>query len=259
MNEWSVHRKRIVMGLVLLCLIILVGIPVLLYFHQAPLCIDGKQNGDETGVDCGGSCSLICPASALPLIAKGDPQVIPVSTSTYDVIAYIQNPNIDGKAVDAPYTLSVFDASSATPLKVINLKTFIPQNSSFAIFQGPFDFGSSTPSIATLEWGSISWTKDKTAIPELTVKNVLLSQTDKSPRLTATVFNNTLKTISNIEFVALIYDESGNIVHASRTVVDALDPSSSAPLVYTWPKAFTGTTTTIEIVPRIFPTAASIR
>lgn len=29
-----------------------------------PCCSDGKMNGDETGVDCGGSCTTKCPPAA---------------------------------------------------------------------------------------------------------------------------------------------------------------------------------------------------
>jgi len=32
------------------------------YSFTVTSCFDGSKNGDETGVDCGGSCSLVCPA-----------------------------------------------------------------------------------------------------------------------------------------------------------------------------------------------------
>ncbi|MBX4189639.1 hypothetical protein KW785_03565 [Candidatus Parcubacteria bacterium] len=259
MNEWSIKRKRIILGLVLLALIILLGIPFLLYFHQTPTCSDGKRNGDETGVDCGGSCQLLCPLEASPLIVKGDPQVLYVATSTFDIIAYMQNPNINGEVALAPYTINIYDDTSSGPLRTISGKTFIPKNSTFAIFQGPFDFGSSTPTRATFSWGNLIWKKNKSEVPELIVKDVLLTNADTKPRIDASVYNTTLQKVSNIELVALIFDENGTIVHASRTVVDTLGPNEVATLVYTWPSAFVGTTTAIEIVPRTFPDASLIK
>jgi hypothetical protein len=260
MNEWSIHRKRIIMGMVLLALLILVGIPLLLFFHKAPSCSNAKQDGDETGVDCGGSCQLICSNASLPIIFKGDTQVLSLATSTYDVIAYMQNPNITGQVALAPYTINIYDSNTAAPLQTIQGSTFIPPNSTFAIFQGPFTYGSTTPNHATFSWGKLIWKKNLTPTPGLTVKNAMLTNTLEKPRLDAILQNDTLKTVSNIELVALLFDENGTIIHASRTVVESLGPSESTPLVYTWPTAFMGATTTaIEIVPRIFPDASFIK
>ncbi len=235
------------------------GIPLFLSLYKHPTCTDGKWNGDETGVDCGGSCALICPAQALDMIMKGDPQVIPVATSTYDVVAYIQNPNISGEVIVAPYTITIYSALSAVPLKTITGDTYIPANGTFALFQGPFFFASDTPARASLRWGSLKWHKNVTPIPELRVSDVLLTKAHSEPRIDAMLHNDTLQPISNVELVALVFDENGTIVHASRTVVDKLEPNQSTPLVYTWPAPFVGTTTAIEIVPRIFPDARLIK
>ncbi len=36
-------------------------------FLKNPTCTDSIQNGDESGVDCGGSCSLICSSDRIPI------------------------------------------------------------------------------------------------------------------------------------------------------------------------------------------------
>jgi hypothetical protein len=259
MNEWSIHRKRVIMGLILLALVILLGIPVALYFHKAPSCSDGVQNGDETGVDCGGSCSLICPDDSLPMLFKGDPQVLPITSSTYDVVAYVQNPNATGEVTSAPYTITLYDASTSAPVSTIQGSTYIPPASTFALFSGPLFFATSTPTHATFTWGNLVYKKNINPVPQLTIENTTLLNASTSPRIEATVLNDTLQTVSNVELVALIFDENGTIVHASRTVLESLAPGESQPIVYTWPAPFVGTTTVVEIIPRIFPDASYIK
>jgi hypothetical protein len=254
MNAWSIKRKRIVLLVVVLILAILLGVPMFFFFHQAPSCTDGKQNGDETGVDCGGSCALLCPAESLPMLIKGDPQILKVASSSYDVVAYVQNPNISGEVLDAAYTFNLYGASSTVPLKVIQGTTFIPKNSTFAIFEGPISFIEETPVRATFAWASsLAWQKDLVTAPELSVKEINLTGANSLPRLEGQLENDSLNTVSNIELVSLIFDQNDNIIAASKTVVDSVDAGASAPIVFTWPTAFSSATTTIEILPRVFP------
>src|SRR5258706_15176144 len=93
MNSWSRNRKRIIFGILALGVVVLVGLPIYFLFYRAPTCSDLKMNGDETGVDCGGSCQLLCSTQSLPLLMKGDPRVLMVATSTYEVVALVENAN----------------------------------------------------------------------------------------------------------------------------------------------------------------------
>jgi hypothetical protein len=35
------------------------------FFVEIPTCSDVKQNGSETGIDCGGSCTQVCRVQAV--------------------------------------------------------------------------------------------------------------------------------------------------------------------------------------------------
>ncbi len=261
MNSWSINRKRFILALVIFILVVLVGGPVYLYFHKAPTCFDKKQNADETGVDCGGSCTLVCTTETLPLIMKGDPQVLRVATSTYEVVAYIQNPNVSAQVMLAPYTFKIYGSNSSVPLKTIQGQTFVPKNTSFGIFEGPFTLSGDAPTRATFDFndGALVWEKNLNTVPDLKISDSNLSNTNTEPRLEATLSNPTLKAVSNIELVALISDETGNIIGASKTFVDNLNPNESSPLIFTWPAPFVGKPTTFEIVPRLLPNRSYIR
>lgn len=255
MNEWSLHRKRIILGIVSSVLIVLIGVPLFFFFYKPASCTDGKQNGDETGIDCGGGCKLLCQADYLPILLKGDPQIIRVSTTTSAVIIEAENPNINGEIPRAGYTIKLYEASSTIPLKIIEGTTFVPKSSKFAIFIGPLTFGESTPYRVVFEWdqNTLVWNKNTNEVPLLTVENKALDTRTIEPRLTAELRNQSLQKVSNVELTALISDASGNIIGTSKTLVDSIDKGSSEPLIFTWPAPFEKTPTSVEVLIKILP------
>ena len=103
MNQWSRKRKRIILLIILFVLVVLVGVPLFFLFYRVPTCNDLKKDGNETGVDCGGSCQLLCTAESLPLILRGDPRVLKVADGVFEVVALVQNPNANGEIRRAGY------------------------------------------------------------------------------------------------------------------------------------------------------------
>ena len=56
-RRWAFWRRaQYIAGIVFVLLLIGTGI-YFAYFYEAANCFDGTQNGDERGVDCGGSCA----------------------------------------------------------------------------------------------------------------------------------------------------------------------------------------------------------
>ncbi len=262
MNQWSRNRKRIIFLIVLFGLIILIGLPIFFLFYRAPTCFDNKLNGDERGVDCGGSCQLLCKAESLPIILKGDPRVLTVATSTYEVVALLENPNSTAEIYKAGYTFKIYDARSAIPVKVIEGETYVPKGDTFAIFEGPFNLEEGIlPVRAVLEWDATSlvWQKDSRETPELRVFDITLSRLETNPRLDAVVENLSLENAANVDLTALISDREGNIIGASKTFIDTLPAGGQSSIVFTWPRPFLGEAIGIEIITRIFPDRTFIK
>ncbi len=261
MNQWSINRKRFILFLIILILIVLIGVPLFFFFYKAPTCFDKKQNADESGVDCGGSCTLVCTTETLPLIMKGDPRVLRVATSTYEVVAYIENPNVSAEVLNASYTFNIYSANSPVPLKTITGQTFVPKNSSFGIFEGPFIFSGDVPVRTTFSFadGALVWQKNLTSVPDLKIEDAVLTKTDTEPRLEANLITLSLKPVLNIELVVFIYDETGNTIGASKTFVDTLNSNEPESIIFTWPAPFVGNPATFEIIPRILPNKSYIK
>ncbi|KND48451.1 MAG: hypothetical protein AB200_01835 [Parcubacteria bacterium C7867-005] len=261
MNQWSIRRKRIILSIVLIFLIVVVGLPLYFFLHQKPTCFDQRRNGDESGVDCGGSCSLICPAESLPVISKGDPRLIRVSDKTFVTLINLENPNVYGMINRAEYTIKYFNASSSVPIKTILGKTFVPKSSTFAIFEGPYVFEDAIPTRATFAWSedTLVWQKDERVTPDLAIENITLSGATTSARLDARLLNKSLSAVSNIELVAVVSDPSGNVVTAGKTFVDSIDPGAFTPLVFVWNSGFVNPTNVAEIFLRILPDRSFIK
>lgn len=262
MNQWSRTRKRIILIIVFLTVAVLVGVPAYLIFYEKPSCSDNKMNGDETGVDCGGSCQRLCSAESLPLILKGDPRILTVAPNIYEAVAVIENPNASAEIYKAGYTLKLYDPTNPIPVKTIAGSTFVPKGMTFAIFEGPFTLEDGiTPTRATIEWdkSSLVWKKNETAYPDLSLDDTLLTATTTSPRLSGTMENLSLGRVSNIDLVALISDGSGNLFAASRTYIDTLEVGEKAQILFTWPRPFTKSAGSIEIIKRVFPDRSFIR
>ena len=61
MSKWSVKRKRRI--LIVIGILFLIGLALIfinIENKKVPTCFDGLQNGQETGVDCGGESSKVC-------------------------------------------------------------------------------------------------------------------------------------------------------------------------------------------------------
>ncbi|MBX4199268.1 hypothetical protein KW800_03315 [Candidatus Parcubacteria bacterium] len=262
MNPWSARRRALIFVLTFFVLIAAVGYPVYyFYFRSVPDCMNGKQDGDETGVDCGGGCQLICKPEVLPLITQGDARLLKIATSTYEAVVLVQNPNISGTVVRAPYTFTVYSGTSNTaPLKVIRGETYIARNSTFALFAGPFTLNDSGSVRVAFDWGALKWEKNKDVLPIVSVSNLnLITASTSAPRLEASLTNKSLVDTGDIEVIALLSDASGNIVGAGKTFIDSLQASVTAPVVFSWPSPFASEPTTIRVIPHILPDKSYIK
>ena len=262
MNSWSRRRKRFIFLIVFLAFLIVVGLPAYFLFYKAPTCFDGKLNGSETGVDCGGGCQLLCTAESLPLIVKGDPQILRVTESLFEVIALVENPNPTGEIYKAGFIFKLYDSKNTISIKTIEGETYVPKAATLAIFEGPFTLEDNiVPTRVTFEWKpeTLVWQQNNAIQPELLVKGTNLSREATNPRLDAVIENTSLRDLSNIDLVALISNETGTIFAASKTFIDTLPASGEVPVIFTWPRAFNERVSDIDVIVRLLPDGSFIR
>lgn len=237
-SDWASRRKSIYLWVIVLILSVVAFFIFWQFWYQTPTCFDGFKNGDETGVDCGGSCTLVCSASALSPVVKWDPRFFEIDQGVWNVLVYVENPNIDTVATYAPYTFTFYDANNQV-LATREGATILPKNKTVGIFEGGIKLGDKIPKRASFDFGKrMVWQKDENPNPDITISHSPLLRMDSTPRVEAKLVNNEIYDIKNIELVAAVFDGADNTIATSRTFVEELKKDGSAEVFFTWPKPF---------------------
>ena len=248
---WALKRQ---IFYILILILFIAGFAFLLIYpklNTAPSCFDNKQNGTETGIDCGGSCVRAClvQADQVSVLWARAFQVVP---GRYNAIAYLVNHNKNFAVQKVNYVFHFADKNNVYIGKREG-STVIPPGGNFAVFEPGVDIGHSIPVYVTFEFTQTPlWLQVPQAkIDQLKVlvSNIELADPDTLPRLSATVGNNSLFTIPNVGVVAILYDATGNAISASRTYLDKLNPLQTANVNFTWPEPLSGTVVAKEIIP----------
>ncbi len=236
MNPWSAHRKLMYISIAIIVLLVIVIIPTIFLLHKTPTCSDSVQNGDETGVDCGGSCQYLCSSEAVaPTVLWS--RAFKVVDGIYSAVAYIENQNINSETW-APYTFKLYDASNSL-IGSREGTTYIQKNKVIAVFEPNINTQGKIPARVAFEFSKkLDWNRNAGIPQNLVITQKVLSDEKNKPRIDATVENKSLQTAENIELVAIVYDNKENAIAASRTFVDSLPKDQSSHVAFTWPQPF---------------------
>ncbi len=237
MALWSTKRRFIYGGSTILVLAIIFTAVFFGLVYKTPTCFDGARNGDETGVDCGGSCVNLCINENLAPVVLWS-KTFNISGDVYSAVAYVENPNINSKNSSAQYEFKIYDSNNNLILTKEG-QTSIPKNKKFAIFETGLVIKNNKPRTVDFKFTSFEkWEKDLEKDLDIELSYGTLLSTTTSPRIVGTITNDSLKTVPQSELSVFILDGKENVVAASRTFVDNLTPRSSQDFVFTWPKAF---------------------
>ena len=219
--------------------------------NKAPTCMDSKQNGTETGVDCGGSCSKACffETDTVSIIWARSFLVVP---GRYNAVAYLENHNKNLAVNKIKYQFRFADKDNIYLGKREGM-TFVPPGRSFAIFERGIELGNSTPVYTTFQFTETpNWvTVDDSKINQvqILVSGVNLENETSNPHLSATLKNNSFFSIPDINVIAILYDEKNNAVSASSTYLDTMSGEEIKVVDFTWPLPFVDKIITKEILP----------
>ena len=250
MASWASKRRFLYIAGIIGFFILALSYPIFSFFYNPPSCIDGIQNQNETGIDCGGSCEAVCKSETVaPVILWS--QELEVKPGQYDAVAHIENPNIGAGISNIHYSFKLYDENGIL-IAEREGNTFINPNERATIFEGAINTGKRTPVRTFFEFTTQPrWTKVENKQPVLSVTNQVFTDDGIKPKLKAKLGNDLLDEITNITIVALIFDENDNVIAASKTGVDSLLPQSSKIISFIWPQTLKTDPTRIEIVPRV--------
>lgn len=251
LTTWALRRQIFYVAILVLFFSIFGLIIISPNFNKAPSCTDGEQNGDETGVDCGGSCVNACLAQMDP-VAVLWARVFKVVPGRYNAVAYLENHNKNAAINKINYRFRFADKNNVYIGKREG-STYVPPSGKFAVFEPGIDIGNSIPVYTTFEFTQIpQWalvSQEKINQLKVFVSNISLINEDTNPLLSAVIKNSSLFTIGEIDIVAILYDANHNAVSASRTYLEALAGEQSKDITFTWPEPLSGKIVVKEIIP----------
>jgi hypothetical protein len=255
--EWAKKRK-IVYAAISGSIIILAGIYVFRdVIFPTPTCFDTKQNGYESGVDCGGVCSLRCSQEVIPLSITWARALKTASTS-YDLVALVSNKNIDNAPRQILYTFIAYNAEGKEIAK-INGASIAPIDGDFPIVEQNVSLSEEPRTVSAVIHSNVPHFKvlENPISPTLRIVYPHY-EAGSIPRVYATITNTKRTLFRNLAVRVLLYDADGNVYAAGQTIVPTLDKEASREIVFTWDRAFPITPTKIRIFPILDPFLGSL-
>jgi hypothetical protein len=248
---WALKRQIFV----LLIILTVIGGGVFSYVYPrvtvAPTCFDLEMNGDEDGVDCGGSCVNFCTNQITnPTILWVRP--FAVTDSVHTAMAMIENRNSAGQ-ISLPYEFRLYDARGVFVARAQGT-AIIPPSGRYAIVETGIQTGKATVVSAQIEFGKTTtpWKRIDPNIEALRVStaNIAMEADGPIPRLFVTLGNNSpTVTLRNIATAAVLYDVNGNAIAGSKTFTSSLAPLETRDVVFTWPRPISVPVVRYEIIP----------
>ncbi len=252
--SWAARRRLIIFFILV---VFFGGLTFLRYkkdIFRAPTCTDLKQNGTETGIDCGGNmCTNLCTFEVkIPTVLWS--RSFAITDSVYNATAYIENKN-EAATKSIGYEFRLYDSSGVLVARREG-SALIPPLGRYAIVETGIAVGNTSVRRTTFEFSKTPalWEKIPESIARLRVNtsNIFFDDSGAIPRLNALLTNvSPTVTLNNTSVAAILYDADDNAISVSQTLVQILSPNASSPIFFTWPRSLGKSVIRHEIVPII--------
>ncbi len=249
--DWHTKR-RLMYALATLLTISAIGV----YFSRnalfpAPTCSDTKQNGFESGVDCGGTCALRCTQEVIPLSTKWS-RALFTGPSTYDLVAMVSNKNVNHAAKSLGYTFTAYDAQGAVIREVFGTTT-APVDGDFPIIIQNVRLDKKPASVSTLLFDGPHYTvQEKPTTPTIRTSDIRY-EAGSIPRVYAVITNTKRITVSHLRVRVLLFDADDNAYGAGETLIPFLDKEEAKNISFTWNMPFAFAPTKVRVYPIFDP------
>ncbi len=223
-----------------------------LFIRVAPTCTDGRQNQDETGIDCGGTCTKQCepPLNAKDIVAR-EVMFVPGERNSYDVLAKIHNPNDIAGASRFSYTFTLRDTAGSILAEQSGSSFILPQETKYL-----FEFHLSTqarPARATIEISQVVWERFQgyTERPRVTVVQQAYERIQSGPGFgaaTGLVINDSPYDFRSLLVKVVLRDTAGKPLAINSTEMLTMPSGGQRDFRLVWPAAFPGEVKEVEML-----------
>ncbi len=231
---WSTRRQLIYYAVGTVVLAVLLTVSYYAFLVETPTCFNGAQDGTERGVDCGGTCALICTQDAKAVTVLWS-RSFQTAGNLYTAAAYVQNNNLGAGAKGVSYSFQLYDENNLLIIEKRGV-TDLPPIPTIPIVEHNINVGNRTVMRTQFTFRSTPvWNKiPQEDLPRLRVSEQEL--TAAGTRLETTLTNDSLQGVKNTEVVAVLFDAGGTARAAAKSTVSDLSRRSSQDITFTWPR-----------------------
>jgi hypothetical protein len=245
--------KRTTKRLVIIAVYFLIvfGIIFLVWWGNRPAqsCFDGKQNQNESGIDCGGVCGACPEIIRAQDIEIQDVHVVYGGVRKYDVVAKVYNPNPLYGAATLPYKITLEDRQGNVIVQKEDSTFILPtEERNIVMLNIEAD---TAPAKAQIALGDVEWVKFVDyEDPDFTVEGTKFGTVKNSTNY-AEVFgiihNNSAFDFTKVRAHIILLDERKKPIAVNTTEVGAFNAFDQRDFVIGWPYKFPGEIKDVEI------------
>ena len=230
--------KRLIYGTAYLAFfaVIIFGV-YLLALKPEPSCFDGKMNGLEEGIDCGGPCAPCAETSLSPLSASWE-KYFTFGNATMAAVE-IKNGNSGYGAEYFDYKISLID-SQGNSISSISGNSFIYAGEIKHIMETmPISIDSAGVFTVKTEFSNVKWKlKEEFPKPQVETRALVGKIREMPPAIEGIASNQSAFPVSKATIFAFVYD--GNfgigIGAASKTEVENIPAFGEKPFKISFPR-----------------------
>lgn len=254
-NAWANKRKALYIGMGAALLLIVGTSGIVRLIQKDPTCVDGIQNQDETGVDCGGTCPHFCKELAVAPVVIWS-RSFDAKNGFYTSAAMIENQNREAFVPMLSYEFSLYDDKNIFIARKEATGYLLP-NGRTLIVASHIETGDRIPVRTEFRyapiprWLATSFWMQQT--DKLRFATASLTQVTTKPKYQTTVYNVGGTPIKDSTIGAVVYDATGNAIGVSQTVIDRLEAEAVKQITFTWNAPFATPPVKVELIPMIHP------
>jgi len=240
---WRQKRRAIFTIPIVLVILGVIFLIIYPYLNPAPTCFDGKLNGNEFGIDCGGSCQKVCNSKVLPLKVL-TVRAIETETDLYDLVAMVQNDNQGREVNGSEFNIEfkVYDKAGAL-VQTLTATSSLPIGKTFPVIiqNVPLKLSQSGNSvsqvIANTSFSTTTWMDVPTDFSHsfFTVQAQQFDQVKNNiSQLGITIKNLTKAQFRQIPILVTLKNKEGNFIAVNSTILPSIAPNGTANVYFTW-------------------------
>ncbi|NTW15680.1 MAG: hypothetical protein HGA38_04950 [Candidatus Moranbacteria bacterium] len=249
-SQRLIRRSKI--AAVVILFLSLVGIGAYFALRTPPSCTDGRKNGGETGVDCGGSCGA-CPEVLAPeALVIREASVVPGnSASESDAVFKIYNPNDTIGASSVSYDVIFRDTGGSEIGRVSGVDSVLPQETKIVLAIGAAVSGKAVSAdivFRDAKWQRFSGYQER---PRLSVYRTRFETVTSGAfygQAIGTLRNESPYDFRTVTVKVVLRDSSGKPLSVNQTDLNTLLSGDVRDITLPWPSAFPGTVASVEAV-----------